>query len=135
VRNEGAGAGQIGFDGTNVTFGMTTIGTVDATENGADGANLRIILTAGATAEAIERLIENFTLRAVRGDDRPQPRSEDLGRQHGGRGQRRAATPPRHHARRADRDAGERRGRAGQQLQRISSRPRRGSRRWTMAAT
>lgn len=59
IVNEGTGAGQIGFDGTNVTYGGTLIGTLSS--NGTNGANLTIDLNANASKAAIERLIENVT--------------------------------------------------------------------------
>ncbi|MFP4313054.1 MAG: cadherin-like domain-containing protein [Alphaproteobacteria bacterium] len=59
IRNEGGGAGQIGFDGTNITYEGTAIGTLSS--NGANGANLTIDLNTNATKAGIDRLIENIT--------------------------------------------------------------------------
>jgi len=61
VRDQGNGAGEVGFDGTTVSFGGVAIGTVNGSEDGADGANLRIDLNAAATAGAIEAVLENLT--------------------------------------------------------------------------
>ena len=62
VQNQGAGSGQIGFDGTNVSYEGTVIGTVDATLNGVNGQQLQIDLNASATAEGVEALAEAFTI-------------------------------------------------------------------------
>lgn len=61
VRNEGVAAGEIGFNGTTVTFGGTTIGTASGGTNGAD---LLITLNASASTAAVEALIENITFDA-----------------------------------------------------------------------
>jgi hypothetical protein len=55
IVNEGTGAGQIGFDGSNVTFEGTLIGTLSS--NGTNGSDLTIDLNANATQAGIERLI------------------------------------------------------------------------------
>ena len=57
VRNEGAGAGQIGVSGSDVTFGGVVIGTI---AEGAGGA-LSVTFNADVTEGAIEALIENLT--------------------------------------------------------------------------
>ncbi|PWR04450.1 hypothetical protein DKT77_00335, partial [Meridianimarinicoccus roseus] len=62
VLNTGTGAGEIGFDGTTVTFGGTAIGTLNATSDGVDGAPLQIDLNAAATAESVEALVEALTV-------------------------------------------------------------------------
>ena len=62
VQDQGTGAGQIGFDGTNVSFGGTVIGTVNGTSNGVNSAALQIDLNASATAESVEALAEAFTV-------------------------------------------------------------------------
>ncbi len=59
IHNEGSGASQIGFDGTNVSYGGTIIGTVSS--DGTNGADLVIDFDADATKISIERLIENIT--------------------------------------------------------------------------
>ncbi len=59
ITDEGAGAGQIGFDGANVTYGGVLIGTISS--SGANGADLTIDLNVSASKAAIERLIENIT--------------------------------------------------------------------------
>ncbi|MXQ13544.1 DUF4347 domain-containing protein [Microvirga makkahensis] len=59
IRNQGTGAGQIGFDGTTVTYGGIVIGTV----SGGDGFNPLVVTftSSGATRAAVEALIENLT--------------------------------------------------------------------------
>ncbi|MHB1186315.1 PKD domain-containing protein, partial [Thiobacillus sp.] len=59
IRNQGAGAGQVGVSGNNVTYGGTTIGTI--TSNGANGSDLVVTLNASATTQAVEAVIENLT--------------------------------------------------------------------------
>jgi VCBS repeat-containing protein len=61
VQDTGSGAGQIGFDGTNVSYEGTVIGTVDGTQNGQNGADLQINLNANAMPDSIEALMESFT--------------------------------------------------------------------------
>ncbi|MFK7840005.1 MAG: cadherin-like domain-containing protein, partial [Bdellovibrionales bacterium] len=63
IVNEGTAAGQIGFDGSNVTYGGTLIGTL--TSNGVNGNDLTVDLNANATKASIERLIENLNYRNV----------------------------------------------------------------------
>jgi hypothetical protein len=57
VINEGTGAGQIGFDGTTVTYEGTLIGTVDGSETGLNGANFKINLDAAADEAGVRALI------------------------------------------------------------------------------
>jgi len=59
IRDEGAGAGQIGFDGVNVTYEGTLIGT--ASGGGAGGADLVITFNASADAAAVSALVRNIT--------------------------------------------------------------------------
>ena len=59
IIDEGNGIGEIGFDGTNINYGGTLIGTISS--NGVNGADLTIDLNASASKAAIERLIENIT--------------------------------------------------------------------------
>ncbi|GIT86743.1 S-layer family protein [Roseobacter sp. OBYS 0001] len=61
VQNQGTGAGQIGFDGTNVSYEGTAIGTINATSNGVNGATLRVDLNANASEAGIEALAEALT--------------------------------------------------------------------------
>lgn len=61
VRNEGAGAGQIGLSGANVTFGGVTIGTLA----GGVGGTLTITFNASATTAALDALIQNLTYANV----------------------------------------------------------------------
>ncbi len=65
VRNEGAGAGQIGFSGGTVSYGGVAIGTAV----GGSGTTFAVIFNASATAEAIEALAENLTY--ANGSDTP----------------------------------------------------------------
>lgn len=58
IRDQGAGAGQIGFDGTTVTYGGTVIGTVSG---GSGGLPLVIGLNAAATRDAVQALTRNLT--------------------------------------------------------------------------
>ncbi|SIR15582.1 type I secretion C-terminal target domain (VC_A0849 subclass), partial [Rhizobium sp. RU33A] len=58
IRNQGAGANQIGVSGTNVTYGGVVIGTV----TGGSGANnLVVSFNADATPVAVDALIQNLT--------------------------------------------------------------------------
>ncbi len=59
LNDEGTGAGQIGFDGANVTFEGVLIATVSS--NGTNGLDLVFDLNINASKAAIERLIENIT--------------------------------------------------------------------------
>ena len=56
VLNQGTGAGQIGVSGSNVTYGGTIIGTIDASNTGANGGALRINLNSSATQAAVQAL-------------------------------------------------------------------------------
>ena len=58
VRNQGTGAGEIGFVGTNVSYGNAVIGTL---AGGSAGADLTITFNAAASSEAIDALIQNLT--------------------------------------------------------------------------
>ncbi|GGA06811.1 hypothetical protein [Neptunicoccus cionae] len=58
LRNQGTDTGEIGFDGTNVTYGGVAIGTVSS---GAAGADLSISFNAAATSAAVDALIQNLT--------------------------------------------------------------------------
>ncbi len=62
IRNEGAGAGQIGVSGANVTFGGTTIGTFTG---GSGTTALVVTLNASATPAAAQALVRNVTYRNV----------------------------------------------------------------------
>ncbi len=58
VRNEGAGAGQIGLSGSNVTYGGTTIGSFA----GGTGTNdLVVTLNSSATPTTVQALVRNLT--------------------------------------------------------------------------
>ena len=57
IRNQGGGAGQIGFAAGTVWFGGVEIGTV----SGGAGGSLTVTLNSAADAAAIEALIENLT--------------------------------------------------------------------------
>jgi hypothetical protein len=58
LRNQGSGAGQIGFDGSNVRYGGVLIGSA----SGGSGSNdLVITLNAAATPGAVSALLANLT--------------------------------------------------------------------------
>lgn len=59
INDEGTGAGQIGFDGANVSYEGTVIGTISS--DGTNGSDLVIDFDANATQAGIEALIENIT--------------------------------------------------------------------------
>ena len=54
IRNQGTGTDEIGFDGTNVTFEGSSIGTFD-------GVAGTVTLNTNATVEATEQLVRNVT--------------------------------------------------------------------------
>ncbi|MGG7565377.1 Ig-like domain-containing protein [Rhodovulum sp. DZ06] len=62
LRDDGTGAGQIGFSGGNVTYGGVLIGTVNASYPGTGGTRFQVDLNAAADSEAVEALIEAFTI-------------------------------------------------------------------------
>jgi Ca2+-binding RTX toxin-like protein len=70
-RNEGTGAGQIGFDGTTVTFGGAAIGTIDPANNGSNGTKLIVNFNSSATPEAVKALLQNLTYQNT--SDTPIP--------------------------------------------------------------
>lgn len=61
IRHQGTAAGQIGFDGTSVTYGGVVIGTVIPAQNGTAGSPLIVSFNTNATPAAVEALIENLT--------------------------------------------------------------------------
>ncbi|MFC3051561.1 hypothetical protein [Kordiimonas pumila] len=73
ILNVGTNAGEIGFNGTTVTYGGITIGTASG---GADGANLVITLNANASTAAVEALMENVTFDAP--GDNPTAGDRDI---------------------------------------------------------
>lgn len=56
IVNQGTGAGQIGVSGSNVTYGGTIIGSIDATRTGANNTALRINLNSNATTASVQAL-------------------------------------------------------------------------------
>jgi Tfp pilus assembly protein FimT len=58
IRNQGMGAGQIGFSAGNVYYGGVLIGTA---AGGSGGANLVVTLNANATPVAVTALVRNVT--------------------------------------------------------------------------
>ena len=60
VRNEGSGAGQIGFSGGNVTYGGVLIGTA---AGGSAGTPLAVTFNASATPTAVSSLLRNISYR------------------------------------------------------------------------
>ncbi|MBE9179966.1 DUF4347 domain-containing protein [Oculatella sp. LEGE 06141] len=71
VRNQGTGAGQIGFDGTTITFAGTAIGTIDAIQDGRNGSGLMLQLNSNATAANVKALIQNLIYQNI--SDTPIP--------------------------------------------------------------
>ena len=63
VRNQGSGAGQIGFDGSNVSFGGTNIGILNLANNGVNGNSITIDLNSFASADAVKTLLNNITFQ------------------------------------------------------------------------
>ena len=58
IRDQGNGAGQIGFAGGAVSFGGVVIGTVSG---GGAGSNLTVTFNSSANSASIEALVENLT--------------------------------------------------------------------------
>ena len=58
IQNQGVGDGQIGFDGTNVSYEGAVIGTASG---GAAGEDMVIQLNDAATADAVTALVRAFT--------------------------------------------------------------------------
>ena len=58
IRNQGTGAGEIGFSGGNVTFGGTLIGRASG---GAGATPLVVNLNSAATPAAVQALVANVT--------------------------------------------------------------------------
>ena len=58
IRDQGTGAGEIGFDGVSITFVGTIIGTATG---GTSGIDFNIIFNANATSAAINALLQNLT--------------------------------------------------------------------------
>jgi CSLREA domain-containing protein len=56
IRNEGTGAGEIGVQGSNVTYGGATIGTFSANDG-----TLTVALASSATPAATQALVRNLT--------------------------------------------------------------------------
>ena len=67
IRNVGAGAGEIGFSGGNVSYQGVLIGTA----TGGAGTTLTVTFNASATAAAIEALIEDLTYANSSGTPTP----------------------------------------------------------------
>jgi hypothetical protein len=62
IFDQGSGAGEIGFDGTTLTFGGIAFGTVVPATNGNNGNDLIISFTTGqATPNAVQALLRNLT--------------------------------------------------------------------------
>ena len=66
IRNEGSNSGDIGFDGTNITYSGTQIGTLST--NGENGTALSIELNENANKISIEILVENITYQNTSDD-------------------------------------------------------------------
>ena len=63
INHQGTATGQIGFDGTNVSYEGATIGTLHVTHNGANGNAFSIILNSNATQTALTALLNNITFQ------------------------------------------------------------------------
>lgn len=74
IQNTGTDTGQIGFNGTTVTYGGTTIGTLDSTLNGGSNQALQVNLTNNASNDAVQALARAVT---VRGADHDQGSSAE----------------------------------------------------------
>jgi Ca2+-binding RTX toxin-like protein len=61
LRNQGTEDGQIGIDGTSVTYGNVVIGTLE----GGVGGSFTVTLTSLATSAAVDALIQNLTYANV----------------------------------------------------------------------
>jgi hypothetical protein len=66
IRDQGMGAGQVGFSGGNVFYGGTLIGTA---AGGSDGADLVVTFNASATPGAVTALVKNITYENTDEDD------------------------------------------------------------------
>jgi hypothetical protein len=75
VRNEGAGAGEIGVNGNQVLFGGEAIGTL---AGGAGQTPLAISLNAQADAAAIQALLRNLTFENIEASPSTAPRTLSL---------------------------------------------------------
>ena len=62
VRDEGSGVGEIGFDGSRVSFSGEPIGILCSAGDRPGAVALRIALNARATTAAVETLVENLVL-------------------------------------------------------------------------
>jgi len=65
IRNQGAGAGQIGISGSNISYGGLTIGTFTG---GSGGNNLVITFNSNATPTTVTALIKNITFEDINTD-------------------------------------------------------------------
>jgi hypothetical protein len=72
VRNQGIGAGEIGIDGANVSYGNVVIGVLA----GGVGATLTITFNAAASSTSIDALIQNLSY--ANASDTPTTSSELL---------------------------------------------------------
>jgi len=63
INHQGASAGQIGFDGTNVSYAGVTIGTLNTPNNGVNGNAFLIDLNSNATPVALTALLNNITFQ------------------------------------------------------------------------
>ena len=66
IIDEGTGAGQIGFNGSIITYEGTQIGTLAS--DGQDGADLVVNFDNATSQAALERLIENITYQNTSDD-------------------------------------------------------------------
>ena len=66
IQNQGTGAGQIGFSGSNVTYGGTTIGTFTG---GANGSDLVVTFNSASATPAAAQALADHILYANTSDD------------------------------------------------------------------
>ncbi|HEY1961534.1 MAG TPA: VCBS repeat-containing protein, partial [Rhizomicrobium sp.] len=70
VHNQGTGAGQIGFSGSNITYGGAVIGTL----TGGNGTDVAIDFTSNTTDASVQALFQQLTYADV--SDTPTPDRE-----------------------------------------------------------
>ena len=63
INNQGSGVGQIGFDGSNVSYEGINIGILNTLLKGANGSSLFIHLNTNATSVAVTALLNNITFQ------------------------------------------------------------------------
>jgi len=72
IRNQGAGAGEVGVSGNTVSFGGTDVGTFSA---GTDGSPLVVTFNANADVTAVKAVMRNVTYENVSNNPSAVPRT------------------------------------------------------------